>query len=146
MWALGQLRHAGQRQVPWLLWMVTHAILPVDMRSWRPKIVLVETVHHDLLLLPPNQRLDPSLIVHLLEVMSISISSRSVHACMHANGDLYCHLTLQMQAFGWQRVQWHIYVIGHTGSMQLIGCRHCRCLEIWFILHTEAWHELAVMA
>ena len=105
-------------------------LLPVELQTSRPDIVLLENVRGSLCSLPAYNRRDPRIHVHLVEVGYTA--DFALPMCMHRKQAQHAQLLRNMQAYGWQVVSLHTFVIGHSGVMLAHNAGILTCLGVPF--------------
>ena len=117
-------------------------MLPVSMQTSRPDIVIVEGFAADIHTVRASHRRDPTLKLHLVEVTFTS--DFMVHNAVQGKQDQHRDLIRNLRDMGWQHVQLHVFVVGHTGVMRAVNAEILMALGVHANLVTPFLTRLAV--
>lgn len=120
------------------------SILPLDMQTSRPDIVLIQGYCGDMASLRAGQNRDPMLQLHLVEVTFTS--DLRVHDRVATKMQQHAQLCADLRAFGWVNVHLHIFIMGHTGVVRVHNTDILHSLGVPVDRTLPFLRSLAVMA
>ena len=120
------------------------AILPIDLQTSRPDIVVVQGLQGDPASLRGGRHRDPRYTVHLVEVTFTS--DTRVHDRVESKAAQHAQLCRDFRAYGWVDIRLHIFIMGHTGMTRMHNAEILLALGVVQPRINVCLKSLAIMA